>query len=286
MCGCHGDDYNNVSHRPPKIIAMEMFGDDEDGTSDELQDALNQLFTLLVKRRSSIKDLTSTTIPTLRIAIIRPSVLPLEHLICDFEQRLQAAKFTGAISFESMSSIEGMYDALVNFDNINEVEYLSKINKIVIPEGFVFCVRSSINHAEISFGSGVELVNCVTTTVDGVSLTATLHTRSMIECNPHGALYWATLSDQLEREALSAQAVTVCLTTHEREQASLSQISHMKACVSLKEHGICIVRGIFDKDRISSIANFVLKDLELAKGKLLDKGIDLTKPGCGGEKLK
>ena len=268
---------------------MDLFGDssDDDDVSKlvdtAMQGMFNILFTMLVKQRNRNKTEGSTVVGDLKIAIVVRNSDFLAGYSSPLMQKLKAAKFTGMQCFNSCLEVSGLWDYIVLF--CEGTENLSdKIWTSVVPGGHLTALVTADQWAKLFSDKDRWVADGDSAVVssNGCAYKGGMHRKQLIRCNPAGALYWATLSDQLEREGANANAVTVGLSTHERVEGAMSDISVKKAAAALAQQGVCIIRGIFDANKVKETAALALKDLELAKEELLRRGIDLTKPGCGG----
>lgn len=268
---------------------MDLFGDssdDDDGSKlmdTEIQGMFNTLFTMVVKQRSQNKTHGSTVIGDLKIAIVLHDSEFFTGYSSPLVQKLKAAKFNGLQCFKECSEVVGMWDFMVLFCE-GEQNPSDKIWTSVVPGGHLTALVTTNQWTKILSDKDRWITDgdSVVATYNNTEYRGGMHRKQLIRCNPAGALYWATLSDQLERETANANAVTVGLSTHERAVAVMSDVSVEKAADALSQHGVCIIRGIFDANKVKETATLALKDLELAKEELLKRGIDLTKPGCGG----
>jgi hypothetical protein len=283
---------------------MDMFGDsdsDEDRGEvgaeilpAELTDHLNKLFTMLIKQRNRSK-LTSdpsedelAAVCDLKIAIISTHGSPLQPHSEAFAQKLNAAKFNNVHCVYDLAALSGLCDAIVCFGAGSYSLPLlptCAVGRCLVPSGHLLIISATSAEAEApAQENDMWILESQTdfSRIGEVTYQGSLYHQQLIRCNKQGALYWATLPDQLEREAKTAAEVTVCLCTHEREQGGLCDASHAKASAALSTHGVCIIRGLFKPERVADMAALALKDLELVKTVLLHKGIDLTKPGVEG----
>lgn len=268
---------------------MDMFGDssegegDDDKSSVEITDLLNYLFTTLVKSRNSCKCPGDSSNADFKIAVVveGSGTGPMQTHLDQLMVKLRAAKFNQT-AFSTTRDMCGLWDCLVYMSS-KDIALDPSMAGYVVPGGLLACILpATMAKSNVFFSEWSAQRNDAAATLDNVEYKASIHKRPVLRCNTSGALYWATLSDQLEREAALAEQITVCLSTHERTLGQLSELSVQAAASALSSHGLCVIRGLFSKAAVSATAELTLLDLELAKATLLRRGIDLTKPGTGG----
>lgn len=276
---------------------MDFFGDiegEETSSVDDLvcQDFVNTLFTAAVRSRNLNKISGDTTIGDLRILIIlEDDEVSLAHVL-ELKKKLEAARFRQIqeTAMSDLDTMKGVWDILVLLGNCwasdNTWSGLgrgSPLWRLLVAGGHLAYLGplSTARDGNGDFDEWETLRSYVPTIKD-TAYEGKILKKQLLRCNHQGALYWATLPDQLKRESNLVGEIAISLSTFERRHGVLSDSSFAASVLSLKKHGMCVIRGLFDPSVVASLGDLVLADLELAKTELLKRGIDLTKPGCGG----
>lgn len=273
--------------RSHSSIDMDLFGDsdDEDGRGAPavaIVELLNGLFTALVKHRSRNRASEDLAVGDLAIAVIVDGAEDLKLYSEPLLLKLRAAKFNNVTVTSTTNDVAGPVDAIVYFSSSHS-HPAATLWHLVVPGGHVLVlVPEQCFAALCGADRWVYEGEAVTAAIAGEQYLGAVLRKRVLKCNTDGALYWATLSDQMEREVALAAEVTVCLTTHERSQGLLTDGSVQAAATALSTHGVVVIRGLFNAAAVVETAKLALLDLALAQEELLRRGIDLTRPGCGG----
>ena len=102
--------------------------------------------------------------------------------------------------------------------------------------------------------------------------------RASVDINYTAALYWARTESACLEESSLLSEVTIALSHSERSLSAMSNLSHKRAVGALENHGLVIIRGLFDEGAISSFREWARSDMALCEEELKGRGIDLRRP--------
>jgi hypothetical protein len=250
---------------------MEIFGDSDDD-SNQLDcsnsidiDRQNKIFTNLLHHKITIKIFQNGEIikKSKRLLIISNNAHDCDHLL----SKLKSLKFsnvfrkdTAAFKTEKNSTL--LYDIIIYYSfNIISRDDNDNILKLLVPGGFYlfFVVKNlTLDNGKYFSSSKWHKCNRVLNFTDEKYDLFQARKR-YFNANPTGAIYWASGDDSvLSHEEDMIQSLSVSSSTVERETGCLSEDSINLSVNAIKNHGLCIISGLFSKDDIVSVGSHAL----------------------------
>ena len=249
---------------------MEMFGDSDDD-SNQLEcsnsidiDRQNKIFTNLLHLKITIKIFQNGEIikKSKRLLIISKNASDCDHLL----SKLKSIKFSNvfrkdAAAFDTEKNSTVLYDIIIDYSfNIISRDN-DNILKLLVPGGFYsFFVGKNLilDNGKYFSSSKWHKCNRVSNFADEKYDLFEVRKR-YFNTNPTGAIYWASGDDSvLIHEEDMIQSLSVSSSTAEREAGCLSEDSINLSVNAIKNHGLCIISGLFSKDDIMSFGSHAL----------------------------
>ena len=188
---------------------------------------------------------------------------------------------------------EAIYDIVVsastNMQGIGKSrQHIEECRKRLVPGGTaVFSIPIGLQLSDLFLPSRWNLATLSSTSAKGqviasISSLSTLGNFSPVQLNLNTG--WivevesVTEGNALEQSLL--EAVTVSLTSEERHAGTMNDHSIDKSVMSMRKHGLCIIRGLFRKASAQAWAQAALADVRAAHDILkTGHGIDLVGGG-------
>lgn len=259
---------------------MELFDSDneEESRNDALSSYHNSICIELLRLKPQVVSSTSPIVSMNRkIALLK---LPVgEEECCGLWQQLLSRLTAAKMDVEPIDLIspKSCFDIVIvpNWQMVIVNKLVECLSRCLIPGGKCFLPNDiSFNENEI-FRSSLWALN-----TSPHSNLRVLQRRA-VPCNTLGAPYWGTPGQPFPNERELLEQITVTLSVEERRVGLVSAGHHQQAVHSLRDNGICIFRGMFNRQNILEWGLRAKEDMKLVIDRLADRNIDLFEPREG-----
>lgn len=257
---------------------MDMFGsddsDDEANTLDVNDAIVNELFTEIVKTKLGLK--TQNGLLQKHVLILAEAKGATAHADQIFA-RLNATKLCIPRILDIVSDTKHIPrgDVLVFLgDTCCLGVHLGKLMQSVTPGGYIIMQKET-------YECSPQAQNASWQSVQESTHVVTLRTRHAVPRNPRSAIYWANDAASIAKETQWLNAITLPLSIEEQEQGVFSEATEKAAMQNLTQHGVCIFRGLFDREEVLHWGAAAKADMCMVLNRLRGRGIDLLEPREG-----